>query len=36
MPQERLLDGIAEEASQQLGVSKRTARENLVELAPNG
>jgi hypothetical protein len=36
MPQERLLDGIAKQSFQQLGVAKRTARENRIELAPNG
>jgi hypothetical protein len=36
MPQERLLDGVTEQAFQQLGIAKRTARENRVELAPNG
>jgi hypothetical protein len=35
MAEERLLDGVAEQAFQQLGVAKTTARENGVELAPN-
>jgi hypothetical protein len=35
MPEERLLDGVAEQALQQLGAAKGTARENRVELAPN-